>query len=791
MPPHKEVRQLKEQNRRLELVNHVARHVAATLDLDQILSEVVQQIRQAMNCYGVSVALVEGDQVVFRAAETAERLWHAEAVRANTQQIGGPGLNAWVAAAGEPLFVSDVSHEPRFIPFSGVPLTRSALLLPLKLDGQVVGVVNVQSDRLNAFDQADLALLELLAPHITAAIRNARLFASLAEERQRLTTILEHVADAVLFIDRQGRIINVNDSRGLLSGLHAGPLAGVSIHQLLIVDGMSGLTFDDLLREAVSERRVIPPREQLAVVRDRNGAVRHGQQNQRTVAVALAPVIDDLRAEVNRVVVALWDVSPQAELERLRSEIVTIVSHELRMPLTKIYLAVERAAQSGQDLDREWLRVVSIETKQLIRLVESMLEASHVEARQIDVHAEPVAIVSLVRQVIRSYQDPQRIHLTIAPDLPLVYGDRDKIQAVLNNLINNALSYSRPEDLVEIEVGRLEEQWIRTSVRDHGEGIPADQLTRVFDRFHRLDQRDSRRTYGFGLGLYIAKGLVEAQGGRIWVESQLGSGSTFHFVLPVYFVLHGGGETLKVFARTNENSFSREGAMARILIVDDDKSFVLLLQSHLMEAGYEVKAVYNGQEALQAAFQFRPHLVLLDIMLPNLDGWETCRRLRDFYDGVIIMLTVRNGEIDKVRGFDLGADDYLTKPFSEQELLARIRAHLRLAHIQAREGRPTYMDENLLIDLAHRQVLKHGQLVPLTPTEFDLLACLVRHSGETLSHKKLLGEALGPEYTDELEYLKVYIGRLREKLEDDPKHPTYIHTHRGLGYSFNTSRLAG
>ena len=226
--------------------------------------------------------------------------------------------------------------------------------------------------------------------------------------------------------------------------------------------------------------------------------------------------------------------------------------------------------------------------------------------------------------------------------------------------------------------------------------------------------------------------------------------------------------------------------MTRILVIDDDADIVQLVADFLQTEGYEVASALDSRESLRTAFEFRPDVVLLDIMMPNVDGWEVCRKLRDFYDGTIIMLTALDGEMDKVKGLDLGADDYMVKPFSRPELLARIRAHLRESGKSMR-NMPDYRDDYLQIDLHQRTVCCAGELFTLPHNEFSVLAVLVRHADEIIPHKRLLVEALGLDYADQDALLKVYIHHLRDKLEVDPAHPRYLLTHRSFGYAFTPS----
>ncbi|MDY7040673.1 MAG: response regulator transcription factor [Chloroflexota bacterium] len=223
----------------------------------------------------------------------------------------------------------------------------------------------------------------------------------------------------------------------------------------------------------------------------------------------------------------------------------------------------------------------------------------------------------------------------------------------------------------------------------------------------------------------------------------------------------------------------------RILIVDDDAALVKVLSLSLEREGFEVIAALGGAEALRRAYESRPDLVVLDIMMPRMDGWATCRRLREISDMPIIMLTAKGDETDIVRGLDLGADDYITKPCSSEELKARIRALLRRSQTTDRnDWQVAYDDGWLKIDLSRQQVTVNGEPVDLTPTEFRLLACLIQRNGQVVPHKQLLTEVWGPEYSDQVSYLSVYIRYLRQKIEQNPSQPAYILTKWGMGYRF-------
>ena len=223
---------------------------------------------------------------------------------------------------------------------------------------------------------------------------------------------------------------------------------------------------------------------------------------------------------------------------------------------------------------------------------------------------------------------------------------------------------------------------------------------------------------------------------------------------------------------------------ATILIVEDDKELGRLLRENLQDRGFQVLLAHNGLDGLQLLQKHRPDLVLLDVMMPRMDGWEACRRIRETSDTPIIMLTARRDEQDKVRGLQLGADDYVIKPFSVAELTARIQAVLRRYIHPVVPEYIRQIDDRLAIDQARNQVLMYGQAIELSDIEYRLLNCLLDQAGCVVTHQNLLTQVWGWEYADEVRYLKVYIHRLRAKIEQDPQNPVYIITERGRGYCF-------
>ena len=227
------------------------------------------------------------------------------------------------------------------------------------------------------------------------------------------------------------------------------------------------------------------------------------------------------------------------------------------------------------------------------------------------------------------------------------------------------------------------------------------------------------------------------------------------------------------------------GDKGKLLIIEDDSDLVQALELYFSRTGYEVIAAENGREGLQKLYDERPGIVILDIALPKMDGWEVCRRIRELSGVPIVILTARTQENERVKGLKLGADDYVVKPFSLKELEARLEAVLR----RAPEGKPQmagvlFADEELVVDADRLAVTREGRHIDLTPTELRLLLFLAENTGRVLTHHQILEKIWGAEYAEDVDYVKLFVYRLRRKIEPDPKHPKYILTERGIGYRF-------
>jgi two-component system KDP operon response regulator KdpE len=223
----------------------------------------------------------------------------------------------------------------------------------------------------------------------------------------------------------------------------------------------------------------------------------------------------------------------------------------------------------------------------------------------------------------------------------------------------------------------------------------------------------------------------------------------------------------------------------KILLIEDDIEFLNLTRTWLHNAGYEVFTAGDGVEGMRRIYSSRPDIVVLDANIPKMDGWEVCRRIRDMSDIPVLMVTVNSQKSDKLKGFTMGADDYLPKPVDFHELIARVQAILRRTRTNTRDNKPsTFNNGDIEVDWGSRQVWVRGERVKLSPTEFKIMSCLIKSRGWIVTHEQLLEKAWGPNYIGDKSFVKLYIRYLRQKIEQDPHNPQIIMTERGVGYYF-------
>ncbi|MBP1768694.1 MAG: DNA-binding response regulator, partial [Candidatus Aminicenantes bacterium] len=394
----------------------------------------------------------------------------------------------------------------------------------------------------------------------------------------------------------------------------------------------------------------------------------------------------------------------------------------------------------------------------------------------------PASLVEIIQETARALEYPlkqQGFALGIACEegLPEVRVDRDGLQQALMNLLTNAMKYSG--DSREIGLKLLKQgTWAVIQVLDHGVGIGEAEQSRIFDKFYRVASPENDRLPGTGLGLSLVSHFAKAHQGRVprFPFRQGPSGT------------RGGRE----FPRPGQHVFplssTGEGAMKRILVIEDDPAILRGLKDNLEYEHYEVLTAADGELGYSLVRETKPDLIILDLMLPKMSGYDLCRKVRS--EGIlapILMLTARTEEADRVRGLDLGADDYLTKPFSLPELLARVRAVFRRLQRSQTGNLPDALRlADLSIDFRRFEAQKAGRRLEMSRKEFGVLRLLAARAGEVVTRDELLDEVWGYDRFPTTRTVDNHIALLRSKIEANPAEPRFLLTVRGVGYRLVT-----
>lgn len=477
----------------------------------------------------------------------------------------------------------------------------------------------------------------------------------------RLQALLDSVDEAIIMFDTQGMCVVANHQAGHMLGLSAEEIVGRSVHELhsltLRQFGASGAFLwnpgPDGGPPVELETTVIETRE----------------ERPRVFHEFAAPVQDAGGRVIGRIYV-YRDITKETELDRMKTEFIATVSHELRTPMTSIKgslgLVLGGAAGELPAEARELLTIARNNTDRLIRLINDILDISRLEAGKMEIRPAPLRVDEAVNRAVQEMSGFARqrsiaLRTDVPEGLPRVMADSDRLQQVLDNLLSNAVKFS-PKGSEVLVRARAEQNAVRFDVIDHGPGIPPDQTTAIFDRFYQVDNAASRKTGGTGLGLAICRGIVEEHGGRIWVESTVGEGSTFSFTLPAEVRVAEVPLPLNVSART-------------VLVVDDNPDIVRLISLSLEQEGIQALGATSGAEALEIARTRHIDAITVDLMMPGDDGVAVIQRLKEdpaTRDIPIVVVSAYSGGKEPEL-IATGAADVVAKPIDEARLLSSIR----------------------------------------------------------------------------------------------------------------------
>ena len=757
---------------RLTRLSEASLRISDSLDLDTVLQEVLESARSLTGArYAVITVLGQSGQVEnFLASgltdEEEQGLWEISR---------GLQFFEYLSSLPRPLRGSDFAAHadamglPEFRP----PVAMSSFLTsPLRHRGEGVGNIHLaKSEPGTEFSQEDEETLALFAAQAAPAIANARQHREERRAREYLETLVQTSPVGVVVFDAiTGAPLSLNrEARRIVEGLRN---ADQAVEQLLEVVSYRRADGREISLEEIPMARAINTSE---TVRAEEIVISVPDGRSVTTLINATPILSE-DGGVESVVVTMQDMTPLEEIQRQRAEFLGTVSHELRAPLTSIKGSAAALLRTPPTLDaaetQQFLRIIDSQADHILDLIGDLLDAARIESGALSVSPEPSDPAALVDRAVELFQsggDRNNISVDLAANLPRVLADRRRIEQVLSNLLTNAARYSPESSVIRVSAV-LEGVHVAISVADDGMGVSPERLPYLFGKFLRAEE-DGWEGAGSGLGLAVCKGVVEAHGGRIWAESDgLGRGATFTFTLPA----------AEQVAYATEESGRQQ---VRVLAVDDDAQALRFVRDALTEGGYVAIATTVPEEALALMERERPHLALLDLVLPGTDGLELMHDIRRIVDIPVIFLSGYGEDQVIARAFEMGADDYIVKPFSPTELAARVQAALRRRTGPARMA-PTepYVRGELSIDYAQRLVSVGGRPVRLTALEYQLLRELSIHAGRVLTHQHLLQRVWGQTQPGTPRVIRTHLMRLRRKLGEDGDNPKYIFAEPRVGY---------
>jgi len=498
----------------------LAHDITASLDLAEALDAIVQTIRRAMGCRGCCIFLLDAasQMLTIEAAAGLKPHW-----RDMAQLRVGEGVVGRVAAEAHPIYLPDTYRDTSYIVFDRE--VRSLLAVPLQVKGQVIGVINVDDRVANAFGPSQERLLTIAAAQAAIAIENARLFSEILSGKQRTEAVIQHMADGLLMLDQHGVVLSCNPAIAMLLDMRQHDIVGRQAAapdtdprlQAICAPGTARGHTGTLAHDATIPRSGLRP---------------------RVLRVFSTPVNDEDGQPLGEVRV-VHDVTQERELDEMRDEFFSTISHDLRTPLSSIRGFVRLLLDDevpDEGTQREFLGIIGQQAEQLAQMVNNLLDISRLEAGKLTLKREPLQLAAILCEATSKLQGMARdkhvrLESDMPADLPTVAGDGGWLEQVVTNLIGNAVKFTPAGGQVTVSA-RHSGGEVVTEVRDTGIGIPADLLERIFDKYYRVPGIGGEQVEGTGLGLHIAKRIVEGHGGRIWAESILGQGSVFRFTLP-------------------------------------------------------------------------------------------------------------------------------------------------------------------------------------------------------------------------------------------------------------------
>ena len=724
---------------RLSRLSEASLRINESLDFDTVLQGVLDSARALTEArYGVITLLDESGRVQDflssgLTSEEAEEVWG----------LGPEGRKLFdhINSFQEPLRVPDLLGHIRSmgLPEISPPMSMGSsfpfLAAPVFHQGKRVGTIFLaEKEQGEVFTQEDEETLLMFASQAAMVIANARRY----RDEQRTKSDLEALINTspvgvVVFNARTGTPVSFNrEAERIMDALRTPDRPPEHLLEILTIRRADGR---EISLEELSMAQVMSAGETVRA----EEVVFHVPDGRSVSALINATPILSKHGEVESFVVTMQDMTPLEELERLRAEFLGMVSHELRTPLATVRGSVSTLLDEASDMHpvemRQFHRIIFEQTDNIRALITNLLDVARIETGTLPVSPEPTDLAALTGEAGNAFRiggHRHNLRIDIPQDLPWVMADRLRIVQVLGNLLTNAARQSPESSTVTVSAAQGELH-VSVSVSDDGRGIPAESLPHLFRKFSRIEGEEQGGDTG--LGLSICKGIVEAHGGRIWAESDgPGLGARFTFTLPT---VEEAGFVSPVPHSQLSTPPSRRSVreQVRILVVDDDPQALRYIRDALVKSGYAAITTGNPDD-LPHLMEEKPHLVLLDLMLPGSDGIELMKDIIDTGDVPVIFVSAYGQDRLVARAFEMGADDYVVKPFSPTELVARIRAALRRR--ATTEPSAPYVMGDLTIGYAERLATLRGSPLGLTAIQYRLIVELSANAGRVLTYEHLL-----------------------------------------------------